>query len=133
MILICIVVFCALFADPGKPDSPTTAYAGVWLGGTEYALQPNSSQSNLGSWVHWVMTRSAGTLTLYRNGVRIGQRSDLPATATANITGWIGAQTGNAYFLNGRLDEVAVYSGALSATAVAGHYRAALSGPAPAQ
>jgi hypothetical protein len=121
-----------LLARPGKPDSPTTAYAGVWLGGTEYVLQPNSTQSNLGSWVHWVMTRSAGTLTLYRNGVRIGLRSDLPATATANITGWIGAQTGNAYFLNGRLDEVAVYSSALSATAVADHYRAALSGPAPA-
>jgi hypothetical protein len=121
-----------LLARPGGGSSPTTAYAGVWLGGTEYVLQPNSAQSNLGTWVHWVMTRSAGTLTLYRNGVRIGRRTDLPASASADISGWIGAQTGNAYFLNGQIDDVAVYRSALSATAVADHYRAALSGPAPA-
>jgi hypothetical protein len=122
-----------LLARPGGGSSPTTAYAGVWLAGTEYVLQPNSTaQSNLGAWVHWVMTRSAGTLTLYRNGVRIGRRTDLPASASADISGWIGAQTGNAYFLNGQIDDVSVYRSALGATAIANHYRAALSGPAPA-
>jgi hypothetical protein len=70
-------------------------------------------------------------LTLYRNGVRIAQRTDLPAATTANISGWIGAQTGNAYFLNGAVDDVSVYTRALSASAVANHYNAAISGPAP--
>jgi hypothetical protein len=120
-----------LLARPGTPNTPTAAYAGVWLGGTEYVLQPNSAQSNLGSWVQWVLTRSGGTLTLYRNGVRIAQRTDLPAATTANISGWIGAQTGNAYFLNGAVDDVSVYTRALSASAVANHYNAAISGPAP--
>jgi hypothetical protein len=77
------------------------------------------------------MTRSAGTLSLYRNGTLIAQRTDLPATATANISGWIGAQGGNNYFLNGKIDDVSVYSSALSAAAVAGQYNAAISGPAP--
>ncbi|MEP7177986.1 MAG: chitobiase/beta-hexosaminidase C-terminal domain-containing protein [Pseudonocardiales bacterium] len=114
-----------------RPGTATAAYAGVWLGGTEYALQPTAAQSNLSRWVQWAMTRSAGTLCLYRNGTLIAQRTDLPTTATANISGWIGAQSGNSYFLNGQIDEVSVYSSALSSAAVAGQYNAAISGPAP--
>ena len=68
-----------LLARPGT--GPTTAYAGVTLNATEYVLQPNSSASNLNTWVYWVLTRQGGTLTLYRNGVQIAQRTDLPATA----------------------------------------------------
>ena len=30
-----------------------------------------------------MLTRKGSTLTLYRNGVQIGQRTDLPATAAA--------------------------------------------------
>jgi hypothetical protein len=61
----------------------------------------------------------------------IGQRTDLPATATANLTGSIGAQGGNAYFLNGGIDELSLYSTALTTTDVANHYHAAATGPAP--
>jgi hypothetical protein len=120
-----------LLARPGNAGTPTAAYAGVWLGGTEYVLQPNSPASNVNTWVHWVLTRQGSTLTLYRNGAQIGQRTDLPATATANLNGAIGMQQGTAYPLAGTIDDVAVYTGALSATAVSAHYRAALSGPAP--
>ena len=121
-----------LLARPGTPGTPTAAYAGVWLNGTEYYLQPNSVASNVNTWVYWVMTRQGNTLTLYRNGAQIGQRTDLPSTATANISGWIGAQGGNTYFLTGSIDDVAVYSSALSPAAVTNHYKAALYGPAPA-
>jgi hypothetical protein len=120
-----------ILARPGNASSPTAAYAGVWLNGTEYVLQPNSPAPNTNTWVHWVLTRKGSTLTLYRNAAQIGQRTDLPATATANISGAIGAQGGNAYFLAGSIDDVAVYNAPLTPAAVSAHYRAALSGPAP--
>jgi len=114
-----------------RPGAATAAYAGVWLNGTEYVLQPNSPASNLSTWVYWALTRKGNTLTLYRNGVQIGQRTDLPPTATATITGSIGAQGGSTYFLTGRIDDLAIYSSALSAAAITSHYTAALNGPAP--
>jgi hypothetical protein len=71
------------------------------------------------------MTRQGGTLTLYRNGVAIAQRSDLPATATANLNGYIAAQSNGNYYLSGKLDEVALYTSALTASAILNHYQAA--------
>jgi hypothetical protein len=118
-----------VLARPGG-SAGTTAYVGVWLNGTEYTLQPNGP-ANVGEWVHLVMTRAGSVLTLYRNGVQVAQRSDLPAAASANLSGWIGAQGGNAYYLNGRIDDVAVYNGALTAAQVSRHYKAALAAPAP--
>jgi len=119
-----------LLARPGTSGT-TSAYAGVWLNGTEYYVQPVGPASNVNSWVHWVVTREGSTLTLYRNAVQIGQRTDLPGTATANLSGWIGAQSGNAYYLSGSIDEVAIYGGALSAASITRHYQAALAGPPP--
>jgi concanavalin A-like lectin/glucanase superfamily protein/chitobiase/beta-hexosaminidase-like protein/calcineurin-like phosphoesterase family protein len=115
-----------------RPGTATAAYAGVWLAGTEYVLQPTATQSNLGRWVQWALTRAGGTLSLYRNGTLVAQRTDLPVTATANIGGWIGAQGGSNYFLNGQIDDVSVYNSALSGSTVTSQYNAALSGPAPA-
>jgi hypothetical protein len=120
-----------ILARPGSPGTPTAAYAGVWLNGTEYVLQPKSTASNLNTWVHWVLTRQGNVLTLYRDGVQIGQRTDLPATATASLNGAIGMQANGNYPLTGRIDEVALYSSALSAADVAADYQAALSGPPP--
>jgi hypothetical protein len=120
-----------LLARPGTGTYRTAAYAGVMLNGTEYVLQPTSPASNINTWVYWVITRHGGTLTLYRDGVQIAQRTDLPATATANINGYIADQANGNYYLNGRIDDVAVYASALTASTVAGHYQAALHGPAP--
>src|SRR5262249_23948445 len=121
-----------LVPRPGTPSTTTSAYASVWLNGVEYSVQPSGLQSNLTTWVHWALTRSGSMLTLYRNGVPIGQRTDLPAEATANISGWIGAWGGASYFLNGRMDEVAVYNTALTSAQVADNYNSGVNGPAPA-
>ena len=94
-------------------------------------LQPKSPASNINTWVYWVLARKGNTLTLYRNGVQIGQRTDLPATATATISGSIGARGGSIYFLTGRIDDVAIYNAALSSTVITSHYTAALNGPPP--
>ena len=112
-----------------RPNTSTTnqyslGYFGVWLSGVEYALQPSlKTVSNTGQWVYWAMVRNGATLTVYRNGVQVGQRTDLPATATANINGQILAMD-SSYFLKGNIDEVAVYNTALSATQVLAHYNA---------
>jgi hypothetical protein len=111
-----------LLARPGAGNTATMAYASVWVGGTEYNLQPTSTQSNLNVWVHWALTRSGTTLTLYRNGVQVAQRTNLPASTTANISGAIGSWGVGTYILNGRIDEVAVYNTALTAAQVASHY-----------
>jgi hypothetical protein len=120
-----------LLARPGTGTYRTAAYAGVTLNGTEYVLQPVSPASDINSWVYWVVTRHGSTLTLYRNGVQIGQRTDLPASATANINGYIADQANGAYHLTGRVDDVAIYASALTASTVASHYQAALQGPPP--
>lgn len=112
-----------LLARPG--NGPTAAYAGVTLGGTEYVLQPSSPGANINTWVYWVLTRRGSTLTLYRNAVALAQRNDLPATATANLNGHLAAQRNGNYYLTGRLDDVAVYTAALTPAAIADHYQAA--------
>jgi len=120
-----------LMPRPGTGSYPTAAYAAVTLNGTEYILQPTSPASNINVWVYWVLTRQGSLLTLYRNGVQIAQRSDLPATATASIVGYLGAQNNGAYYLSGRLQDVALYTQALSSTDVRNSYAAALNGIAP--
>src|SRR5947199_6576947 len=115
-----------LLVRPGTGSYRTAAYAAVTVNGTEYVLQPLSSASNLNIWVYWVLTRQGGTLTLYRDGVQIAQRSDLPAAAPASINGYIASQTNNLYYLNGKADDVAVYNRALSSAEVSNGYVAAL-------
>jgi hypothetical protein len=120
-----------LLARPGTGTYRGAAYAGVTLNGTEYVLQPNSPASNINTWVYFVLTRQGGTMTLYRNGVQIAQRTDLPATATANLNGYIADQPNGNYYLTGRVDDVAIYTSALPASTISSHYQAALQGPAP--
>ncbi|TMD84018.1 MAG: hypothetical protein E6I78_11385, partial [Chloroflexi bacterium] len=120
-----------LLARPGNATFPTAAYAGVTLNATAYVLQPNSTAPNTNIWVYWVVTRQGATLTLYRNAVQIAQRTDLPATATTTLNGYIAAEPSGAYYLTGQIDEVALYTSALTPQAVTGHYQAALNGPTP--
>ena len=114
-----------LLARPGNATFPTAAYAGVTLNATAYVLQPNSTAPNTNTWVYWVVTRQGATLTLYRNAVQIAQRTDLPATATTTLNGYIAAEPSGAYYLTGQIDEVALYASALSASRIAAHYAAA--------
>src|SRR5205085_242917 len=65
--------------------------------------------------------RAGATLTLYRNGVSVASRSDLPSATSASLTGTIGRQT-TLYPAKAAIDEVAVYNSALSAATVQGHY-----------
>ena len=101
---------------------PGGFYAGVTLGGLEYAVQ-GTTASNTGQWVHWALVRSAGQLTVYRNGVSVGIRTGLPAATSASLSGGIGRQA-TVNPTKGAVDEVALYGSALSASELAAHYAA---------
>jgi hypothetical protein len=98
---------------------PAGFYAGVYLGGTEYIVQ-GVTAPNVATWVHWALVRSGSTLTVYRNGVKAGERTDLPGGTAATLTGSIG-RIGPSYPTNGAIDEVAVYATALDAAEIAAH------------
>ena len=76
------------------------------------------------SWQHVVVTRTAATRTVqfYVNGVAKGSGSFTltPATSTRAIT--IGRSAVGTQYVSGRLDEVAVYTTALTGAQAAAHY-----------
>ena len=102
---------------------PSGFYAGAYPGGgAEYAVQGNlSTNANINTWVHWAVVRSGATMTVYRNGLPVGSRSDLPATTAVTLGGELG-RYGGQYYLKGRIDDVAVYDSALSAQRVRAQY-----------
>lgn len=96
-------------------------------GGSDISIVSTSGAYNDGAWHHVVFTRtrSSGALQLYVDGVSVGTAtgSTVLLTTPANINfGRI--QTGRNY-LEGSLDEVAVYDTSLSAATVTAHYSAA--------
>ncbi len=76
-------------------------------------------------WQHVVVTRSAATRTVrfYVNGVAKGSATTTrvdPVAGTRAVA--IGRSTSGAQYVNGRLDEVALYPAALTAAQVLKHY-----------
>ncbi|MCX6924288.1 MAG: hypothetical protein NT154_13905 [Verrucomicrobia bacterium] len=78
------------------------------------------------TWYHIVATYDGTTATLYVNGTEAanGQPSGSPSAYVANTDGpfVIGARSDFAYAWNGRADEVAIYTTALSVSDVQAHY-----------
>jgi hypothetical protein len=89
--------------------------------------QFESGTSSTGTWYHCVATYDGTDLLLYKNNTVYG-----PTTSTGNIEDisdnlHIGCNSGvSGGFFNGKLDEVAVYNTALSATRIAAHYNAGI-------
>ncbi len=89
-----------------------------------------------GQWVYVVGTyQPSQAMRLYINGVLVEQRtSGVPAAIFASSADlWMGLQfdTSAANHLPGLIDEVALYTRALSAAEIAAHYAAALAEPVP--
>src|SRR5262249_17296862 len=76
------------------------------------------------AWQHVVITRVASTKTiqLYVNGVLKDTRTYTGTVAAGTRPISIGRNDAGSRYTNGRLDEVAVYSKALSAAQVSAHY-----------
>jgi Concanavalin A-like lectin/glucanases superfamily len=118
-------LFVAIRPGVSNKSAYALGYFQVALNGKEYALQPkDAAADNVNQWVYWAVVRSGSTFTVYRNGVQVGQRTDLPATATADISGSALAYY-HTYFLKGRVDEIAMYPSALSPNRIQAHYNSA--------
>jgi hypothetical protein len=83
----------------------------------------------IGSWLHWVITRSAtrgvGSTKVYKNGVEETGYEPSTTTTLNNTTSplLIGQESGTNY-ANGRIAYVAIYKTVLSSTRIAAHYAA---------
>lgn len=104
-----------------------------YLTGSPGATPIVSSQTVTdGEWHHVVLSGSGTTQTLYLDGVKVGS---LAGTITDQSrpyayvgggygsSGWMGLAAGT-YYLDGEVDEVALYRRALTADQVSAHYRA---------
>ena len=96
-------------------------YLGSGLLDTQAAIQ-----SNL--WNHYALTRQSGTFTLYLNGVAVDSAALVTDLNAPGITLKIGSRLGGSAFLNGLVDEVEVFSRALSQTEIQGIYQAGSAG-----
>lgn len=100
----------------------------VYIGSNNLTVTSPSTASTLG-WTHLVMTRSGSTLRLYLNGTSVATTT---ASGTLNTSTGILAigRTGSVSvdYFKGSIDEVAVYPTALSAAAIAEHYRVGTGG-----
>lgn len=83
-----------------------------------------------GAWHHIVGTYDGSNERLYVDGTLVAGPTAPGVTVNIGTTGLaIGAQVTAANYFNGSLDEVAVYSGALSQTKVTNHYTIGKNGP----
>jgi hypothetical protein len=82
---------------------------------------------NDGNWHHVVVTYASATLNLYVDGVSYSNRNGTVSVGGSGTTFpvQIGTGTGSTETFNGSLDEVALYSTALSSTRITAHYNAA--------
>jgi hypothetical protein len=91
-------------------------------GGTEI-LTSGTNYAD-GKWHHAVGTYSSGTIKLYIDGVQYGTTGTGVAGTTGTTTIAIGWDGGTSEYFNGKLDEIAIYSVALTQTQVTAHYNA---------
>jgi hypothetical protein len=99
----------------------STLVARVWQGTSYVEATSPATAIVLSRWQHVVMTFDGQTLSVYRNGVLIASRAatqTLPSTTNPLYF----ASTPTASFFAGTLDEVALYSQALTAAQVEDHY-----------
>lgn len=107
---------------------------GVYPGRAVTAITP--AGYNDGQWHHAVATQGSDGMVVYIDGTAVATN---PETRAENYTGywrvggdrtWSGASSN---FLDGRVDEAAVYHRTLSAEEVAEHHRVGMAEPAPNQ
>ncbi|MEU9171900.1 LamG-like jellyroll fold domain-containing protein [Streptomyces sp. NPDC048420] len=85
-----------------------------------------------GEWHHVVLTADESKQTLYLDGVSVGELAGTMVDQSRTYAylgggygsvGWMGLDEGT-YYLNGQIDEAALYREALTADQVSAHYRA---------
>jgi hypothetical protein len=92
-------------------------------GGSETSIVSSVGGLNNGAWHHVVFTRvqASGALVLYVDGASVATGTGSTALLSASTTVSLGRVNTGTNYLQGVLDEVAVYSTALSAATVSTH------------
>jgi hypothetical protein len=120
------------YSFPGQPASYLAAYDNGGALRVVVALVINGVQRSFvagpaltaGSWYHVIATYDGAALTLYVDGIAVGQLTGLGGPVSIG-TGGIelgGYAMPGGYGFNGLLDEPAIYSHSLSPARVAAHY-----------
>jgi hypothetical protein len=113
---------------------------GSWDGANSYGVSAPAPGGDVGTgnWVHLVGTYDGANWTLYDNGVQLATAPNATGALAVNNANWaIGGRgrwkraTNLDRLFTGAIDEVAIYSHALSAARVAAHYSSGQYGPHP--
>jgi hypothetical protein len=106
-----------------------------WLGdGTGYkiSLDPVSTVT-AGTWYHLVGTYDGTTARFYVNGAEVASGASALPVPNPSQPFTVGGRYDGSFLFNGRVDEVAVYTSALSAADILAHYNNGISAtPSPA-
>ena len=104
-------------------DDGTKLYVNfVDTGGGGASLMSSGGVIAAGQWYHVVATYDGNTVTLYVNGAQVAQGALGAHTLSTNMALYIGTRAQSGEVFSGRIDDVALYSRALSATEVQLHY-----------
>src|SRR5262245_53532601 len=119
-------------AGPALLADSTSFYFRMNTGATQVVANGPAAAITDGQWRHLVgvLSRGPDELRLYLNGALIGGPVTFSAGANVSSTQGTGIGTdsaGSVWFLNGAMDDVAVYPTALTAAQVANHYNVARS------
>jgi Concanavalin A-like lectin/glucanases superfamily/Fibronectin type III domain len=99
--------------------------------GTRRRLQAPAGAVQVGQTYHVVGTYDGTTQRLYINGAQTASQALTGAISTNANSVTIGSWSGSTEFLNGVIDEPAVYTGVLSPSQISAHYQAGIGGPPP--
>jgi uncharacterized repeat protein (TIGR01451 family) len=86
-------------------------------------------ETPINTWRHVVLVLSSGNSKLYIDGVQSGSSAATFTSITSSSDVRIGMGTSPGRFLNGRIDEVAIYNTALSQAQIQSHFAAQPDGP----
>jgi microcystin-dependent protein len=100
---------------------PSTVRPGIAVSGQAEVWANMPTPSNVNTWIHLALVKQGATATMYRNGVSVGTLTGLNNAIC--YVDEIGKQA-TLYAFQGSIDEVAVYTHALTAAQVLAHYDA---------
>jgi len=106
----------------------------LWTGTGSTYDQITGPAVRLGIWAHLAATYDGAVKRFYVNGVQVGSSTAAFVRDTATLLRIGGGKTESspgAYFFQGKVDEVAVYTNALPAASLQAHYAIGVAGDTP--
>jgi hypothetical protein len=112
--------------DSTLPNVDSCVFAGIYeYAGVGWQAVTDGVALPLNTWTHIAATFDGVKLRLYRNGVKVAERSAKPVSVPVGMHTYLGRRwdlAGTTPYFPGRLDEVALYDRALTGYEVLRHY-----------